>query len=514
MVFSDPVFVFFFIPLFLACFYLSVSFGKAIPSKLVIIAFSLLFYGWWKVEYLAIILISIGFNYFIHRRMVMSDGSPRRKRLYVISGIALNLLALGYYKYCNFFIESLDFMFGFDVQTFSIILPLAISFFTFQQIAFLCDTYSGKTGSVAVLDYVIFVCFFPQLIAGPIVHHRHMMPQFASNFQNRDRYSLANIKKYLVVGIALFCIGLFKKVIIADNMSQIVGPVFDAYAAGGILSTTETWLGVLAYTSQIYFDFSGYSDMAAALAFMIGIRLPRNFFSPYRAKSIVEFWRRWHITLTHFLRDYLYIPLGGNRHGQARRYLNLMLTMLLGGLWHGASIVFIIWGALHGVALMVCHIWSRYAPDRARTLLDGGAGWFLTMLVVVTGWVLFRAPDTSAASAMLHSMFLGADAWGLATASAWPPLSVQLLAASAVIALWLPNTVELFRDQGVFIDGDIEPGAKQATPPRRAVFGLSIHVPPFSLSTQWAALIGCLAFFYLVAISRHGVHDEFIYFQF
>ncbi|WP_417493722.1 MBOAT family O-acyltransferase [Maricaulis sp.] len=514
MVFSDPIFVFLFVPVFLLCFYASARLDHAALSKIIIIVFSLAFYGWWKVEYLAIISASILFNYAIHRAILRRRESGSHRLALVVLGIAGNLLALGYYKYCNFFIESLDFMFGFDFRTFNIILPLAISFFTFQQIAFLCDTYSGKAGQSRFVDYVIFVCFFPQLIAGPIVHHSQMIPQFAANFANRASYSFQKIKKYLVVGMALFCIGLFKKVIIADNLSQVAGPVFDAYAAGGVLSTTETWLGVLAYTSQIYFDFSGYSDMAAALAFMIGIKLPRNFFSPYKARSIVDFWRRWHITLSNFLRDYLYIPLGGNRGGSARRYLNLMITMLLGGLWHGASIVFIAWGALHGAALVVCHLWTRYAPAPARRLMDHGSGWLITMLVVVTGWVLFRAADLDTATSMLHSMFAGADAWGLQTSGDWPPLALQLLALSGAIAIWLPNTVEIFRNQEVFIADEKTPPPAPPALHRPGVFRFTIHVPPFAVNIRWAMVTGCLAFFYVVYVSRIGAHNEFIYFQF
>ncbi|WP_417489378.1 MBOAT family O-acyltransferase [Maricaulis sp.] len=514
MVFSDPLFVFFFIPIFLLFFYATTRLKNALLTKLVIVFFSLAFYGWWKVEYLSIILISIAFNYIVHIAILRSADSHRNKIFFVTLGITGNLLALGYYKYYNFFIESLDFMFGFDIQTFSIILPLAISFFTFQQIAFLCDTYSGKTGQGHFIDYIIFVCFFPQLIAGPIVHHSNMMPQFANNFRDWSNYSFQNIKKYLVVGIALFCVGLFKKVIIADNLSQVVGPVFDAYAAGDVLSTTETWLGVLAYTSQIYFDFSGYSDMAAALAFMVGIRLPRNFFSPYKASSIVDFWRRWHITLSNFLRDYLYIPLGGNRGGPARRHLNLMITMLLGGLWHGASVVFIAWGALHGSALVVCHLWTQHAPATARRLLDHGGGWLITMLVVIMGWVLFRAADLDTAWSMLHSMFVGADAWGLQTAGGWPPLAILLILLSGVIAVCFPNTVEIFGDQHVFIADEKTPRPSPSVGDRPRAFGVTIHVPPFALNARWAAVIGCLAFFYVVYVSRIGAHNEFIYFQF
>ncbi|WP_417484044.1 MBOAT family O-acyltransferase [Maricaulis salignorans] len=514
MVFSDPIFVFLFIPIFLVFFYASTRLKNPLLTKVVIVLFSLAFYGWWKVEYLSIILISVAFNYIVHIAILRSAGARKRKLFFVTLGIIGNLLALGYYKYYNFFIESLDFMFGFDIQTFSIILPLAISFFTFQQIAFLCDTYSNKTGRGHFIDYIIFVCFFPQLIAGPIVHHSNMMPQFANNFRDWSNYSFQNIKKYLIVGMALFCIGLFKKVIIADNLSQVAGPVFDAYAAGGVLSTTETWLGVLAYTSQIYFDFSGYSDMAAALAFMVGIRLPRNFFSPYKAGSIVDFWRRWHITLSNFLRDYLYIPLGGNRGGSARRYLNLMITMLLGGLWHGASVVFIAWGALHGGALVVCHLWTRYAPGSVRRLLDHGGGWLITMLVVITGWVLFRAADLDTATSILHSMIAGADAWGLQTSGDWPPLAVQLLVLSGVIALWFPNTVETFHNQDVFLADDRTQPPSPTAADRSGVFGLTIHIPPFELNVRWAIVIGSLAFFYIVYVSRIGAHNEFIYFQF
>jgi len=287
---------------------------------------------------------------------------------------------------------------GTELTLYKIILPLAISFFTFQQIAYLVDVHRGETQERNFLNYCLFVVFFPQLIAGPIVHHREMLPQFARDTLYRLR------AEHLAVGFTIFAIGLFKKVVLADGIATVPNGVFDGVGNGIPVTFFEAWGGALAYSFQLYFDFSGYSDMAIGLARMFGIRLPLNFNSPFKATSIIDFWQRWHITLSRFLRAYLYIPLGGNRKGEFRRSLSLMVTMLLGGLWHGAGWTFVLWGGLHGVYLVINHGWRKIHGRRKKSKLGAIIAWMITMLAMVFAWVPFRAESISGASTMLQAM--------------------------------------------------------------------------------------------------------------
>ena len=304
-------------------------------------------------------------------------------------GIGLNLILLGYYKYSHFFMTNMNKLFGTNVVD-QIVLPLAISFFTFTQIVYLVDSYRGETAEYDLLNYMLFVTFFPHLIAGPIVHHKDLMPQFLSTRALLPRY--VNIMK----GLFIFAIGLFKKVCIADTFSPFADRVFDGF---GPLNIYEAWGGTLAYTFQLYFDFSGYCDMAIGASLLFNIWLPINFNSPYKATDIQDFWRRWHITLSAFLKDYLYIPLGGNRQGEARTYLNLFLTFLLGGLWHGASWMFVLWGALHGGALVVHRAWKK-----VNYPLPAALAWLFTFLFINFTWVFFRAKDFAAARRVMRGM--------------------------------------------------------------------------------------------------------------
>src|SRR4029078_5020437 len=274
------------------------------------------------------------------------------RKTFLAVGVTANLAALGYFKYVNFFLANLSALRETQTSVVAVVLPLGLSFFIFQKIALLVDASKGEVQHFSPLSYTLFVSFFPQLIAGPIVHHKEMMPQFAA----RARMQVVDFAK----GLTLFVIGLAKKVLIADTIAQVSNPIFDRAAAGIVPGVLESWTGALAYTLQLYFDFSGYSDMALGLALLFGIHLPINFHSPYQARNSIEFWRRWHITLSRFLRDYLYIPLGGNRHGHVRRYINLAITMLLGGLWHGAAWTFVVWGALHGLYLAANHAWVAF----------------------------------------------------------------------------------------------------------------------------------------------------------
>src|SRR5882757_5400938 len=351
MLFSSYAFLFQFLPVVALAFAVARRYSPRCGIWALAFA-SLIFYGAWKPVYLLLLIASIGVNFWLGLKME----DPLRRRRIGTLGVTLNLALLCYFKYTNFLFDSLTALTGAPLPFVNVILPLGISFFTFQQIAYLVDVMRGARVERDLVSYTLFVSFFPHLIAGPLVHHAEMIPQFKRARSGRSAVLAAR-------GLAIFAAGLFKKVVIADNLAQFVTPVFAHLDAGGGVTTPWAWLSTLAYALQIYFDFSGYSDMAVGLALLFGIRLPVNFRSPYKAASIIEFWRRWHITLSRFLRDYLYIPLGGNRLGEQRRYINLMATMLLGGLWHGAGWNFIIWGGLHGIYLCINHLWQAWRAD-------------------------------------------------------------------------------------------------------------------------------------------------------
>ncbi len=365
---------------------------------------SLFFYAWWSPPYVLLLLASIAGNFLLagHVRRLARNGHDKSARALMIVGVAANLGVIAYYKYADFFISNIAGLTGLDFAIGKVVLPLGISFFTFQQIAYVIDSYRSKLADHNFLDYALFVSFFPQLIAGPIVYHGEMLPQL------RGAAAFRFTASDLGIGLKLFVIGLFKKVVLADGMAVYATPGFEAVEAGAVLSLIEAWSAALAYTLQLYFDFSGYSDMAIGLGCIFGLRLPLNFNSPYKATSIIEFWRRWHMTLSRFLREFLYIPLGGNRHGPARRWVNLLITMLLGGLWHGAGWTFIAWGGLHGCYLGINHGW-RFV----RGFLFGGfpvypperfAGFVVTFVAVVIAWVFFRAESFAGALTMLEGM--------------------------------------------------------------------------------------------------------------
>ena len=339
MLFNSFEFIFIFLPIVFFGYFSLCSWRLTVASKLWLVSGSLFFYGWWNPLYLPLILTSALVNYAVGRRL--SGPAPEwvTQRTLLIIGIAFNLSLLGYFKYTDFLIGNVNALFSTGVPLTRIALPLAISFFTFQQIAYLVDSYRYEAREYDLLNYLLFVTFFPQLIAGPIVHHREMMPQFASRRHMVKRY------RNIASGLFIFGIGLFKKVVLADTFAEWANPGFDTLPA---LSLVDAWATSLSFSFQLYFDFSGYTDMAIGGALLFNIRLPVNFDSPYKAVSIQDFWRRWHVTLSRFLREYVYVPLGGNRAGGFRTNVNLSAVFLLGGLWHGASWMFIIWGALHG----------------------------------------------------------------------------------------------------------------------------------------------------------------------
>lgn len=444
MVFSSHAFLLGFLPIVYLLFLVFRRQGNRLGVVYLLIAASLVFYAWWNPSYLALILGSIIVNYLLGRVLGQS-GMPNSGagRSVLAGGIVLNLGTIAYYKYAGFFAATYNGLTGGGIDFGDIILPLAISFFTFQQIAFLVDSYRGETREYRFADYALYVLFFPQLIAGPIVYHRESIPQFQSN-----RFFSTGVRD-LSVGLSMLMLGLTKKVLLADNLAVHANAVFDSAARGEPIDALTAWTGAFAYTFQLYFDFSGYSDMAIGLARMFGIKLPFNFNSPYKALNIVDFWRRWHITLSRFLREYLYIPLGGNRRGPGRRYCNLLLTMAIGGLWHGAGWTFVIWGLLHGGYLCINHAWQVVLTQLGQGKLQsspiyGVLAWSATFVAVVVGWVFFRAADLETALSMVGSM---AQPWqsGVSTAVAADRYDLALIAVSLAIVLVLPNTQQWMR---------------------------------------------------------------------
>jgi len=521
MLFNSYGFIFLFLPLVLVGFFQLGRINAAWAAGWLALA-SLFFYGYWNPAYVGLLLGSIAcnyaFGYWIAKAGVRQDISAKKRILIV--AIASNLALLGYYKYANFFLGNLNAATGLHLALGEIILPLGISFFTFTQIAFLVDTYQGKVKEYNFIHYALFVTYFPHLIAGPVLHHKEMMPQFAQRGTYRFNAD------HFAMGVTIFVLGLAKKLLLADSLAEFPGPIFAAVQQGGQPMLFEAWIAALSYTLQLYFDFSGYSDMAIGLSLMFNVRLPLNFYSPYKSVNIIEFWRRWHMTLSRFLRDYLYIPLGGNRKGKVRRHVNLMATMLLGGLWHGAGWTFIIWGGLHGIYLVINHGWQAF---KSRMHLGDG-GWLarrlavlLTFLAVVVAWVFFRAPDFATASSVLSGM---ANLHGVSLpeplvrdlSASYPHLKEQValngLAPLSkvngdraliliILGLWvvwaLPNVQQLLHRQHPVLD-KIEPSR-----------GWLMRVLDWRFTPARAWLLGGV---FVLAVSFLTRVRDFIYFQF
>lgn len=521
MLFNSYPFIFLFLPAALWLFF-RVGQSSHRHAAISLVLASLLFYAWWNPSCLGLLLLSILFNYGIGLALTRENilRTRRTRKLFLALGISGNLALLFYFKYAGFLQDIISQTPGLEH---SLILPLGISFFTFTQIAFLVDAFRGEAREPSLPHYALFVSYFPHLIAGPILHHRDIMPQFASAAIYRFRH------ENMAIGLTIFAIGLFKKTVLADGIAPYASPLFDAAGQGASVTLLDAWGGALAYTLQLYFDFSGYSDMAIGASRLFGIRLPLNFHSPYKASSIIDFWRRWHMTLSRFLRDYLYIPLGGNRHGKARRYLNLMATMLLGGLWHGAGWTFVVWGGLHGLYLVVNHAWLKmYA---AIGLDSGHSTWWgqmfgviLTFLAVVVAWVFFRAPSLDAARIILQGM---AGANGLVVPVRWLAemkwlgeflstcgatfgdsgifrgiQQVMWIAALLVIAWALPNT------QQFMARFEASLAATTVTPVDDSFHRGALQWQP---SWHWALVSGILFGVSVLSISKTS---EFLYFQF
>ncbi len=497
MLFNSYTFVFGFLPIVLGVFFAIGRTGSRTAAIAWLSLASLVFYGWWNPSYLLLIVASVCGNYGLGR-VLAGERGERAKAWWLAFGVTVNLALLGYYKYANFFVDNANWAFGTQWHLEAVLLPLAISFFTFQQVAYLVDVRRSGACERSLLRYCLFVTFFPQFIAGPIVHHREMLPQLVKPS------TLVPSARHLSIGVTIFTLGLFKKVVIADSVALIASPVFAVAEAGRTVDWHDAWFGVLAYTLQIYFDFSGYSDMAIGLGRMFGVRLPLNFAAPYKASNVVDFWRRWHMTLSRFLRDYLYIPLGGNRKGRLRRHVNVMLTMLIGGLWHGAAWNFVLWGGMHGVYLVVNRAWQRLLPSsassssRALRLGRRAAGWCLTFVAVVVAWVPFRAETLAAAWSLWRSMF---GVFGLARAERplVEPLGSIAVLALIVLMLLLPASHEYMARYRPALAS-----AGLITPPKLRLF---VWRP-----TTARAVLSLLLFLASVAMMQRTT--EFLYFQF
>jgi alginate O-acetyltransferase complex protein AlgI len=515
MLFNSYVFLLLFLPISAAVFFLIGRRSHFLAAGWLAGA-SLFFYGWWDYRYLPLLLASVTFNYWC--AMHLQPGRHARRKLLVAAAIGANLGLLIYYKYAGFFASSLSGLTGSPEILLHIVLPIGISFFTFTQIAFLVDTYQGKVAESRFVHYLLFVTYFPHLIAGPVLHHKEMMPQFA------DRRIYRFCTRSAAVGATIFCIGLAKKVLIADNIAPYASPLFNQ---SGEPSLLIAWSGVLAYTFQLYFDFAGYSDMAIGLSRMFGVRLPLNFDSPYKSRNIAEFWRKWHMTLSRFLRDYLYIPLGGNRRGPVRRYANLMTTMVLGGLWHGAGWNFVVWGFLHGVYLTIQQIWSAAAKAMGFPLHSKGwkiVATMITFIAVCIAWVFFRAPDMATALTILRGMHGG---YGIALPeSIWRHAQVlqpmferagvtsylgggavfieawSWIAFAAAITFLFPNTQEITRRY--------EPALDFAPAPAGGIKPIA-RLLAWAPTRGWAIAIGTLALVSMLTLNRP---TDFLYFQF
>jgi alginate O-acetyltransferase complex protein AlgI len=543
MLFNSTEFLFVFLPVTLAGFYLLGPVSRSGAIRWLILT-SLVFYAWWRPVNVLIIAPSIVINYIIARVLLsLNDGkrSPSVSQAVLALGISFNVIFLGVFKYTDFISGTINDVFGANLVLRHIILPLGISFITFQKIAFLVDVQAGKVRSFTFQDYCTFVLFFPQLIAGPIVHYREMMPQFHAISCRLDKENFA-------VGLTLLCFGLFKKLVLADKIALLVTPIYQQAAAEGGTSFLMAWMAAIGFTLQIYFDFSGYTDMALGLARFFGIRLPENFDSPLRASSIIEFWLRWHMTLTRFLTAYIYNPLqlwltrrrlakGGRGFGgpntQIGAFFSLLmfptiLTMLVSGLWHGAGYGFVVWGLLHGLYLTINHGWrviaARHWPDRqsyARVMKP--VGWVLTFVSVTFGMVFFRSPTMTSAvdivkgliglngialpqalveqlglqSAALHWIGVVADkSWTVhefARLATW--ISVLML-----VALASPNTLQIL--------SHYEPALGVKPQPTRLGIG---RILQWNASLPWAIAVSCVA---ALAIASIGGPSEFLYWQF
>jgi alginate O-acetyltransferase complex protein AlgI len=501
LLFNSYEFLFVFLPVVLAGFWILGRFGDSWVLSWLVLA-SLSFYIYWDSAYAFLLLASAVSNYFVGRRIAAyrSSGDSRGTGLLLFLGIAGNLAVLGYYKYAGFFAGEIARLLGVGWGSLETILPLGISFYTFTQIAFLVDASRGEASEYSLKRYLLFITWFPHLIAGPILHHKQMMPQFMKDG------NLTLKSENFSVGLTLFVLGLGKKVLLADEIAPYATEFFNVAGGASGIDIADAWAGVLAYTLQLYFDFSGYSDMAIGLSLMFNVRLPLNFYSPYKSGSLIEFWRRWHVTLSNFLKVYVYIAVGGNRRGKALAYLNIVATMLIGGLWHGAGWTFIVWGGMHGIFLVINHAWRDW--KRKCGIGDGGlpgrfAAGALTFVSVAFLWVYFRAGSIETAM-KIHAAMLGFGSFG--EVRQFDPAALFKVAALLMIVWVAPNTWELTRKFRPIWEG-LEPGGRPAAWRRSKASDLIAWRP----NAICALLVGLVFFACLFSLSRPS---EFIYFQF
>lgn len=507
MLFNSSEFIFLFLPACLLATFLSARYGSKRIAAFVMLCASFMFYAYFSVKLILLLVVSILFNFHLGRAILQRPRHGKSRLFAMVFGVVVNICVLAYFKYTNFFLGNANSLLGTSFVLQNIVLPIGISFFTFQKIGYLVDAYRGDAEQYDFLGFCLFVMYFPQLIAGPIVHHKDIIPQFRE--KDAFRYNPANFS----AGVALFVCGLFKKVVIADGLAAWVGPVFDVAKSGAHVASVDAWMGALSFTFQIYFDFSGYTDMALGLALMSGIRLPLNFNSPYKATSIADFWRRWHMTLSTFMRDYIYIPLGGNRYGRSRQSAALLVTMLIGGLWHGAAWTFVAWGGIHGLYLTVNHGWRGLSAAFGIGPMPAWLSRAMTFLAVVLAWVFFRSEGFKPAWLMLESMA------GLSSVAAsqmsWSTVWVKSCLLLVLLAwVWLlPNSQSLV---GYVRAGNSHVDRQGASAnPMAAWWGRIFKDGHMIYGTTGGAIT---ALFLLAVIIYQSVRNDelhkFIYFQF
>lgn len=507
MLFNSFNFLFIFLPASLVTYFYLAKINSGFARALLSL-WSLIFYAYWDFHFLPLLIGSIAVNYAIGLKILENSGKSKAKYILIL-GLAFNLGLLSYFKYAVLAFHTVDYFSAEHHNWPTIILPIGISFFTFTQIAFLVDAFKFGIKDYKFFDYMLFVSYFPHQIAGPILHHKEMMGQFLSKSKVEIDYKL------LAVGISLFSLGLVKKVVFADTLADFANPVFNNAEAGVSPKFFESWGAALAYTFQLYFDFSAYSDMAVGISLMFGIRLPANFYSPYKSTNIIEFWRRWHMTLSRFLKDYLYIPLGGNQGGPGSKYINIFVTMALGGLWHGASWTFLLWGCLHGTFLIINHGWraTSLAKNLVHNNIFRNLSWVMTFFAVVIAWVVFRSESFSGSYLMVKSMlsfesisippqmgsvmsnfFIADPEWSGALGGI---RAIVIILACFPVVLFFPNLQQIFAEYKPTIDA-LPRDQNKSTLKWRPTF-------------IWAIIIACALG---LSATRFGVDSNFLYFNF
>lgn len=489
MLFNSPIYIFLFLPLVTIIYFFLTHHQLITISRIWLILSSLFFYAYWNSNYLVLIFVTLIVNYYCSTCLQKNKNRPKFRKMILIIGIIFNIGLLAYYKYANFFIQNINSLKNTNFTLLALALPLGISFFTFQKIAFLVDCYHYKVKEYSFIDYSLFITFFPQLIAGPIVHHKDVIPQFLAE-KNRI-LNWDNIAK----GLFIFCIGLFKKNVVADFFAVWAN---SGYGSITTLNFWSAWGTTLSYTLQIYYDFSAYSDMAIGAALLFNIHLPLNFNSPYQALNIQDFWRRWHISLSNFLREYVYIPLGGNRNGESRTYINLIITFLLGGFWHGANWTFLAWGFMHGIALSLHRAWQMSKYKLPKLL-----SWIITFIFINCTWVYFRAEKISDAHIILKK--LGAiDAFDLDSIkqvllpqnASWLGSDLNLLKLLCYLIIF--NTIAFIFPNSINIS------CYNAKLKETSILQLRV---------SYIFFIGTVLFYSLV-VSIKAVNSQFLYFNF